>query len=113
MSEPASAPKYLTIASEIQQRIVSGAIPIGGQLPTKQDLQAEFSAALNTVDRALDVLRDRGLVETRHGVGTFVVSTDVAQKAQIEERVAALESQVAELYEQLRELRNASTEKHA
>jgi len=42
-------------------------------MPSEKDLHDEFGLARETVRRALAVLRAEGLVEVRHGHGTFVV----------------------------------------
>lgn len=42
-------------------------------MPSEKDLHDEFGLARETVRRALAILRNEGLVEVRHGHGTFVV----------------------------------------
>ncbi|PRY17013.1 regulatory GntR family protein [Pseudosporangium ferrugineum] len=42
-------------------------------MPSEKDLHDEFGLARETVRRALAVLRAEGLIEVRHGHGTFVV----------------------------------------
>lgn len=41
-------------------------------MPSEKDLHDEFGLARETVRRALAVLRQEGLIEVRHGHGTFV-----------------------------------------
>lgn len=65
--------KYRQIADDLRDRIEAGDYRVGAQLPTKQELAAEFHVAEGTADQALAVLRQMGLVETRHGAGTFVL----------------------------------------
>lgn len=99
MTEPASPRKYQAIANDLRDKIVAGTYAVGSQLPTKAELMTQYDVALNTVDRALDVLRDLGLIESQQGVGTFVRTANADQKADLEARVKALETQVSELYE--------------
>lgn len=66
------APKYLRLADEIRRRIRSGQYPVGERLPTESALVAKFGFSPPTVRQALTVLRSEGLIETRHGIGTFV-----------------------------------------
>ncbi|MFD0000763.1 GntR family transcriptional regulator [Nocardia sp. NPDC127526] len=101
MSEHASTPKYQAIANDLRDKIVSGVYPVGSQLPTKAELMTTYEVALNTVDKALDVLRDIGLVESHQGVGTFVRTAEIARKADLEARVTHLEAQVTKLFELL------------
>ncbi|MFF0631295.1 GntR family transcriptional regulator [Nocardia sp. NPDC004151] len=99
MSESASPRKYQAIADDLRDKIVAGTYAVGSQLPTKAELMTQYDVALNTVDRALDVLRDLGLIESQQGVGTFVRTANAGQKADLTARVAHLEAQVSELYE--------------
>jgi len=67
-----SKPRYAQIADDIRARIASGEYAPGSQLPTKAVLMDQWHAALNTVARAITELQQEGLVETFHGVGSFV-----------------------------------------
>lgn len=65
--------KYLTIALDIRERIARGNLKPGQQLPASATLAKEYGVALMTVRQALAVLERQGIVEARHGAGTFVV----------------------------------------
>ena len=45
----------------------------GAKLPTEAAFMAEFGVSRTVVREAISKLQAAGLVETRHGVGTFVV----------------------------------------
>lgn len=65
---------YRRIAEDLRQRIESGEIPPGSQLPTELELREQFdNASRNTVRDAIKWLTTRGLVRTQPGRGTFVV----------------------------------------
>jgi len=66
-------PMYRQIADDLQQRIESGELARGAQIPTEIDLREHYEASRNTVRDAIKWLMNRGLVETRPGQGTFVV----------------------------------------
>lgn len=66
---------YRQLASVLRDRIRSGKFPAGSRVPSEKDLQDEFGLARETIRRALAILRAEGLVEVRHGHGTFVVNT--------------------------------------
>lgn len=66
-------PKYELIAAELRRGIEQGAYPVGSRLPTKAKLKAQYDVAQNTVDHAIDILRQQGLVESKQGVATFVI----------------------------------------
>jgi DNA-binding GntR family transcriptional regulator len=94
-----SRPKYVEIADDLRSKIESGTYPVGAQLPTKAELMAEHQAALNTVDRAIDVLRDAGLAISYQGVGTFVrePGEHTADEADTQGRLTALETRIDRL----------------
>jgi GntR family transcriptional regulator len=65
---------YRQIAEDLRQKIESGEIGHDGQLPTELELREHYDASRNTVRDAIKLLITRGLVETRPGQGTFVVT---------------------------------------
>ena len=66
-------PMYREIAERLRQQIEAGEFKAGGQMPTEQDLQAEYNASRNTIREAIKQLTTLGLVESKPGQGTFVV----------------------------------------
>jgi GntR family transcriptional regulator len=66
-------PMYRRIAEDLRQKIESGDLPRGSQLPTELELRDRYNASRNTVRDAVKWLMNLGLVETRPGQGTFVV----------------------------------------
>jgi GntR family transcriptional regulator len=61
---------YLQVADDVQRRIKTGEIK--ARLPGERELAEEYGVAYTTVRHAMEVLRERGLIITRHGRGTFV-----------------------------------------
>ena len=51
----------------------SGELPVGAHLPSERDLAATLGIGRPALREAIRSLAERGLVETRHGVGTIVV----------------------------------------
>ncbi|GAA3254343.1 hypothetical protein GCM10010532_103230 [Dactylosporangium siamense] len=66
-------PVYVQIADIIQQRIEAGELQPNRPIPSELALQQEFGVARGTARRAVELLRDRGLVFTVPQRGTFVV----------------------------------------
>jgi DNA-binding GntR family transcriptional regulator len=68
------APKlvYLQVADHITARIGEGELAPGARLAAERDLAAEYGVSYDTIRRATAVLRDRGLIVTIVGRGTFV-----------------------------------------
>jgi DNA-binding GntR family transcriptional regulator len=65
-------PPYLQVAAVLRGRIRSGELPPGARVPSITHLMQEFGIARNTARRAVEVLKDEGLVTVRQGWGTFV-----------------------------------------
>ncbi|MDP9272457.1 MAG: GntR family transcriptional regulator [Chloroflexota bacterium] len=66
------APIGLQVADQIRRRIVLGDFRGGERLPSQRRMAAALGVSLPTLQAALTALRHAGLVESRHGVGTFV-----------------------------------------
>lgn len=67
--------KYRDIYEDLFDRITAGEFPIGTQLPSIAELQEHYDVSgLNTVRQAQQMLVADGLIETRQGVGAFVIS---------------------------------------
>jgi DNA-binding GntR family transcriptional regulator len=63
---------YLRVADDIAARIASHELAPGARLRSERDLAEYYEVSYGTIRRAMAVLRDRGLIETIHGRGTFV-----------------------------------------
>lgn len=85
--------RYHEIADALRQRIRSGGFSAGRLLPSESALSQEFGVSRVTVRRALDVLRDEGMVNAHQGLGWFVTGDPVTQAlgrlGTIEEQMAA------------------------
>jgi GntR family transcriptional regulator len=65
-------PVYVRVAAWIESRIESGELKSGTRLPAERDLARDLGVAYDTVRRAAVLLRERGLIITVHGRGTYV-----------------------------------------
>ena len=63
----------LELVSSLGERIRDGSLPVGAKMPTEAAIMAEFEVSRTVVREALSKLQASGLVETRHGIGTFVL----------------------------------------
>lgn len=69
--------RYQQIADELRSRLaVAGA---GAVLPSEADLSTEFGVSRVTIRRALEILRDEGLVDSRQGFGWYVAGEPLQQ----------------------------------
>ncbi|WP_017606649.1 winged helix-turn-helix domain-containing protein [Nocardiopsis alkaliphila] len=64
---------YAELADHIAARISVGDLPSGAKLPGERELAETYGVAVGTARRATKELRDRELVKTLPGKGTFVV----------------------------------------
>ena len=63
---------YQQVAHSIRAEIRSGALPPGGRLPSVNELASTYGVAKMTVQKALNELREEGLIVSWQGRGTFV-----------------------------------------
>jgi DNA-binding FadR family transcriptional regulator len=63
----------LELVEALGDRIRDGRIASGAKLPTEAAVMREFGVSRTVVREAISKLQASGLVETRHGIGTFVV----------------------------------------
>ncbi len=63
---------YVAVADHIARRIAAGELQPGERLTPERELAVEYGVAYLTVRRAMKELRERGLILTVQGKGTFV-----------------------------------------
>jgi len=84
--------RYRAIADDLRRRLGEGELAAGHLLPSESDLSETYEASRVTVRRALEVLRDEGLVESRQGLGWLARGELVRQSLG---RLGTIESQLA------------------
>lgn len=72
-------PLYAQVEDVLADRISSGALPVGAQLPSEEELIREFDVSRTTIRTTIQNLVRQGLVEIRRGRGTFVASPRMVQ----------------------------------
>jgi GntR family transcriptional regulator len=73
--------KYEEIAESLRVRMAGGEFPPGATLPSGRDLAEQWQVSRATVVKAMDVLRNDGVVEARQGTGFVVTETAVGRPA--------------------------------
>ncbi|HEX2009925.1 MAG TPA: FadR/GntR family transcriptional regulator [Roseateles sp.] len=63
----------LSLVDALTERIKEGRLQIGDKLPTEAAIMGEFEVSRTVVREAISKLQASGMVETRHGIGTFVL----------------------------------------
>src|ERR1700681_2330769 len=69
---PVRAPLVSQTAAAIRARIAAGRWLIGDQLPSEPQLATDLGISRGTLRESLRMLISTGLLNRRHGVGTFV-----------------------------------------
>ena len=61
------------VMAELAEHIRDGELRPGDKLPTESEIMAEQGVSRSVVREAISRMQAAGLVETRHGIGTFVL----------------------------------------
>jgi GntR family transcriptional regulator len=75
-------PKYQYIADDLRERLAARSLPLEAEgpdgpfkLPGEKELSEQYRASRSTIRLALRLLVNQGLLETRHGLGTYVLDS--------------------------------------
>lgn len=68
-----ATPVYKQLAEWIAGQIEGGYLEHGAQIPAERRLAELTGVSVDTVRAAMAALRKKGLIETGHGTGSFVV----------------------------------------
>lgn len=72
ISAGSQRPAYVQVAADLREQIEAGKLQPGQRLPAGRELAEQYGVALMTVQNAIRVLRDQGLVTSQQGRGVFV-----------------------------------------
>ncbi|MDT0309516.1 FCD domain-containing protein [Streptomyces sp. DSM 44917] len=72
---PRPAGLFEQVVAALRAQITSGAWPVGSRIPTEPELVSLLGVARNTVREAVRALAHNGLLDIRHGSGTYVAAT--------------------------------------
>ncbi|RVU71712.1 MULTISPECIES: GntR family transcriptional regulator [Lactobacillus] len=65
-------PIYLQIEQYLYRQIALGELKAGEKIPSVRKLALELTVNVNTVQRALQQMNDKGILYTKRGEGNFV-----------------------------------------
>lgn len=74
-------PLYVQIQEYLAEKILSGDLAPETRISSERELSQELGVSRMTVRRAITELVDEGLLERRHGAGTFVAKPKVTYEA--------------------------------
>lgn len=96
-------PIYLQIANQVKQLVASGRLAPGDEVPPIRTLAHQLLVNPNTVARAYLELERDGVVQKRHGSGTYI--SDTGSPLARKERVKILAERIDALLAEARNLR--------
>ncbi|MCH6264516.1 FadR/GntR family transcriptional regulator [Neobacillus citreus] len=67
---------YEDVVEQLKEIISNGDLKPGDKIPSVRSLSSSFNVGQSTIREALSVLKTIGLIETRHGEGTFIRNFD-------------------------------------
>jgi GntR family transcriptional regulator len=94
-------PKYLRIHGDLRDRITSGRWLAGTPLPSQRELAEQFGVSIMTLRQALQLLTGDGLIEARHGSGTYVAARYAYDLSHLRSFASDLSAQGAEITTEL------------
>lgn len=93
MNFNASVPIYLQIAGAIKRMIVSGQWKMGDKIPPVREMALEMGVNPNTMQKAMALLEDEGLLYTERTSGRYVTKEEgIIAKARKEMTGAEMKS---------------------
>ncbi len=95
LSSTDGVPVYRQIVNQVKYMVASGRLQAGQELPAIRALAERLVTNPNTVVRAYSELQREGVVESRHGSGTFI--TERAGPSSASEAARALEPKIDSL----------------
>ena len=84
--------RYRAIADDLRRRVTAGEFAAGRTLPSEAELSTSYEASRVTIRKALELLRDEGLVDARQGFGWFAAVDPLRQSLG---RLGTIEAQLA------------------
>lgn len=73
--------RYKEIYEDLRARLLAGEFEVGDRMPSIAELMDHYDVpGLNTIRQALILLAEDGLVESRQGVGTFVLRQEPSRR---------------------------------
>lgn len=97
---------YLRIADDLRSQIASGALRKGDAIPSTTELKKQYGYSSTVVRKAVEVLRNEGLLIGQPGKAVYVHATPVEVESE-RVNVEDLAKQVGELHAEVADLRGA------
>jgi len=83
ITDNSKTPKYIQLVNLIIKEIKNGSLKVGTRLPSINEISAEYYLSRDTVEKALNELRDRGIISSIKRRGYFITSNDFSYKIKV------------------------------
>lgn len=83
IDEERKTPKYLQVINGINNAIMQGKLKKGDKIPSINESSNEYFLSRDTVQKAYDILEQRGIICAIKGKGFYINSTDLSNKYHI------------------------------
>lgn len=83
-------PVYLQLVEQLELALVNGTFPLGARIPPVRELAAEAEVNPNTMQRALQELETRGLLQAQRTAGRTVTADAAVLQTLRHKRAQAL-----------------------
>lgn len=77
LDETSGLPLYHQLKDIIYNKIMSAEWSLGSQIPTEEEMVAEYKVSRSTVRSAIAELTRQGILSRKRGIGTFVVALNM------------------------------------
>lgn len=95
ISYQSKKPIYEQIVIQIKKKILEGELKVGTNIPAMRTLAKSLNVSVVTVQKAYEILRDEGFINTIVGKGTFVNLPEIGElKIQKKDELILLVKQV-------------------
>src|SRR5437588_8668541 len=107
MAAPDQAkPPYQRIADDIRDKIARGELAPGDKLDSIRDLASRYNTAPMTIQRAIALLREAGLVASSQGHGNFITTADDHSGTSVADRLARIETDLRRVLDDFAQLKH-------
>lgn len=89
--------RSVAVSRQLETAILSGRMPSGARIGTKDDLRLRYGVAAGTVNEAIRMLQERGLVEIKPGPGGGIFAATPAPRVRLNHLVLGVGERGAEV----------------
>jgi GntR family transcriptional regulator len=82
LTDTVGQPAYQQVAADLRKKISSGEYPVGGPIPSTNELRRRYAVSVTVARAAVAELRNEGVVRGQPGKAVYVVATPASVKGE-------------------------------